>query len=138
MNAVLTRLDNRHLRDVHRIAPHKAARRENTAREDEGLLLTAWDLVEVDEVDSDGNTMVLRVVTEDGICVAVPGEGETDAPTMMKSTVRMMVAIGTEWHGKPGADDEDVISTGDIKKAFLQGYQFSQEEMRDKPKYVQA
>ena len=46
---------------------------------------------------------------------------QTDAPTLLDSTVKMMVAIGSP-EGVDPMDDE--ISTGDIGTAFLQGYNF--------------
>ena len=49
------------------------------------------------------------------------GDGENkDAPTLLDSTVKMLVAMGTE----KGETKDDVISTGDIAVAFLQGYNF--------------
>ena len=49
------------------------------------------------------------------------GDGENkDAPTLLDSTVKMPVAMGTE----KGETKDDVISTGDIAVAFLQGYNF--------------
>ena len=44
-----------------------------------------------------------------------------DAPTLVDSTVKMMVAMGTP-EGQDPMDDE--LATGDIKTAFLQGYDF--------------
>ena len=49
------------------------------------------------------------------------GDGENkDAPALLDSTVKMLVAMGTE----KGETKDDVISTGDIAVAFLQGYNF--------------
>ena len=44
-----------------------------------------------------------------------------DAPTLLDSTVKMMVAMGTQTGSDPMTDE---ISTGDIRTAFLQGYNF--------------
>ena len=56
-------------------------------------------------------------------------KGYTDAPTLLKSTIRMLIAMGT-LNGDP---EDDEISTGDIYKAYLQGYDTAPEE---EPKYV--
>ena len=45
----------------------------------------------------------------------------TDAPTRLDSSVKMMVAMGTPEGSDPMQDE---ISTGDIRTAFLQGYDF--------------
>ena len=56
-------------------------------------------------------------------------KGATDAPTLLKSTIRMLIAMGTV----TGNVEDDQISTGDIYKAYLQGYDSPPEEEQ---KYV--
>ena len=51
------------------------------------------------------------------------GNTNKDAPTLNDSTAKMMVAMGTP----EGADPMDnELATGDIKAAFLQGYDFDE------------
>ena len=62
--------------------------------------------------------------------------GATDSPTVMASTIKMMVAMGTDTED-PWIHtlDDDVISIGDISCAFLEAKDYGPEEQPRHVKY---
>ena len=59
-----------------------------------------------------------------------------DAPTLGSSTFRLMMAVGSDFMQCPLDPKDDEISTGDLEFAYLQAYDYSEEELKEAPKYV--